>query len=257
MAEDAGRKLRSVFSADAIAPLQAWTSDQWVTLLKESMLQAPMVCVRAVPSAARASQLARQEEERLAACTDSLGEEGLQKLQDVLDEAMETNEAPCPEGILEAFAVPRVECISFIPVQTAVYPPQAAVAREAQVEEALAHFAHRHAIAPGHRAPPFSSLAAQLEELSAAKGGDGASVTSKQLEALPMFVQLDNVASDFVELRVVMSTEDLPQDLRPYLELYLEAAFSLAVRRRSGLPPSLSLSLAAFHGSTFIPHAEI
>ena len=229
--EDAGRKLRSVFSGDAMTPLQAWTSDEWVALLKESMLEAPMVCVRAVPSAARAAQLAKLEEERLAACTESLGKEGLQKLQDVLDEAMETNDTACPDGVLSGFAVPSVQCISLIPVQTAVYPPEAAAARQAQVDQALAHFAARHTLAPGHQAGCLHSLAEQLDQLSAAKAGGQAPITRQQIEALPVFVQLDNVPSDFVELRVVMSTEDLTQDQRAYLELYLEAAFSLPVRR--------------------------
>ena len=48
-----------------------------------------------------------------------------------------------------------------------------------------------------------------------------------------MYVQLDDVPSDFVELRVCLSTEELTEDERVYLELYLEAAFTLAVRRPS------------------------
>ena len=120
-----------------------------------------------------------------------------------------------------------------------MHPPEAAAARQAQVDQALAHFAARHSLAPGHQAGCLHSLAEQLDQLSAAKAGGQAPIARQQIEALPVFVQLDNVPSDFVELRVVMSTEDLTQDQRAYLELYLEAAFSLPVRRPAGLASCL------------------
>ena len=45
------------------------------------MLDVPMVCVRAVPAAARAEQLAAAEEARVAERIKDLGQEGLERLQ--------------------------------------------------------------------------------------------------------------------------------------------------------------------------------
>ena len=60
-----------------------------------------------------------------------------------VDEAVGANDTPVPDEILEAFKVPSVECISFIPVHTAVYPPQCAAARQEQTQLALVNFAEQ------------------------------------------------------------------------------------------------------------------
>jgi len=133
--------------------------------------------------------------------------------------------------------VPSVDSISFITMSAAVYPAAAAAARLAQTTIALRDFAQQQQLPPPpiHAAPaaaadlPLASspaaaaaaaadseaLARQLVDLCAARGGQ--LVTASELAALPVYVQLDDVPSDFVEIRVVLNTAPLRCALRPCL----------------------------------------
>ena len=232
--QDAANKLSSVFSEEALASFKAYSSDDWVALLKETMLEPPMVCVRAVPSAARAKQLEEEEEARVEARVKELGEQGLEELQRALDEAVEANETPVPDEVLEAFQVPSVDSISFINMSTAVFPASARAARLAQTEVALNHFheqlGSKITRGAGGASAGCDLLSRELAEMCAGKEGE---VSEGNLASLPVYVQLDDVPSDFVEIRVVLNTAPLSQQHRAYLELYLEACFSLPVRRRT------------------------
>ena len=42
--QDAALKLAAHFSDEALAPIKALTSDDWVALIKEAMLDPPLVC---------------------------------------------------------------------------------------------------------------------------------------------------------------------------------------------------------------------
>ena len=120
--------------------------------------------------------------------------------------------------------VPSVDSISFINMSTAVSPADAAAARLAQTSVALRDFAQQQqqlasaAPSAARALPPSSApvassaadssgLARELLDLCAAKGGHV--VTEAELAALPVYVQLDDVASDFVEIRVVLNTAPL------------------------------------------------
>ena len=109
-----------------------WTQ----ALLKETMLHGPMVCVSAVPSVTRAQELADLDQARLAQRCHDLGQEGLRKVQQTLDDAVASNESPVPDAVLQAFDVPSVDCISFIPIATAVYPAACKAERLAQLHDA-------------------------------------------------------------------------------------------------------------------------
>lgn len=49
--------------------------------------------------------------------------------------------------------------------------------------------------------------------------------------------KVDHVRSDFIEIRVVLNTDPLPPRLKLYLELYLEAAYSLPTVRDGAVVP--------------------
>ena len=239
--QDAALKLAAHFSDEALAPIKALTSDDWVALIKEAMLDPPLVCVHAVPSSARAADLASDNARRLQQRRAALGPDGLRKLQDRLDAALAENDEPVPDQILREFQIPSVDSISLVGISTAIYPPSARAARQEQTRDALGLFAQHHALtsdaaasAAAQSAETSESLPLRLHQLSAAaSAGCGGQVTEEEVKNMGMYVQLDDVASDFIELRVVLNTAFLSDSARQYLELYLEACFSLPVERRA------------------------
>lgn len=71
-----------------------------------------------MPSAALAERIEKEEEQRVADQVKKLGPEGLAKAQQELDEAKAAHDEAIPEEVLQAFPVPDVKSISWIPVQS-------------------------------------------------------------------------------------------------------------------------------------------
>ena len=69
--------------------------------------------------------------------------------------------------------------------------------------------------------PAQSEEKALEKHLRTAGGVDG----EQQLP--PFFVQFDNIPSLFVEVCAYIDTASIPDDLRPYIELYLAAMFEV------------------------------
>ena len=78
--------------------LAKWTSQDWVNLLKKYFIDAPFVNVRGKPSSTLAKTLAEKEEKRLDEQRKKLGDEGLKKAKEILDEAQVENNKPIPPG---------------------------------------------------------------------------------------------------------------------------------------------------------------
>ncbi|CAG8657149.1 528_t:CDS:10, partial [Cetraspora pellucida] len=54
------------------------------------------------------------------------------------------------------------------------------------------------------------------------------------LADIPYFIQFDHINSAFITISVYITTESIPIDLRPYLEIYLESFYSLPLNRPNG-----------------------
>lgn len=93
--------------------------------------------MRGKPSAALAERLESDEKARIAKQREDLGEAGLKKLEQELEEAKKEHEQPIPEKVLTDFPVPDVKSISWIPVQTANNGHRAQ-AGESELEKHLA-----------------------------------------------------------------------------------------------------------------------
>ncbi|KAG8964223.1 hypothetical protein FRC00_003325 [Tulasnella sp. 408] len=104
---------------DRYNELAEWTNDQWVKLLNKYIIDNAPVIVLGKPSASLPEKLAAEEKARIAAQKESLGEEGLAKKVQELEEAKKEHDRPIPQEMLTSFPVPPVSSINWIPVKGA------------------------------------------------------------------------------------------------------------------------------------------
>ncbi|KAL7748791.1 hypothetical protein RI367_005704 [Sorochytrium milnesiophthora] len=115
-----------------------YTKEQWVSLVKESLLDTPAVTCIGQPSAAMAERLAADEKARIKKQQETLGEAKLAKLGEKLDKAMEENNRPIPQHIITDFPIPSLD-INFPTVVTA------STAAKCKSENDLQKFVDEHA----------------------------------------------------------------------------------------------------------------
>jgi hypothetical protein len=163
---DCEDKLKSVFNAEK---LLTHTSEYWTALIKRTLLDTPVACVRAFPSTKKGDELAAAEEGRLASRAESLGEQGLASLAAKLDQANEANNAPIPPSIVSSFDVPDVQNVPFIPIVTATYP------------------------SPLPSSPGFGEGRVLRQKLDQGRDVGAA-------DGPPFYIQFDHVPSDFCEV---------------------------------------------------------
>ncbi|QRV76246.1 Zinc metalloprotease [Ceratobasidium sp. AG-Ba] len=180
--------------------LEKWSAEQWANLLTKYWINGPSVVVGAKPSSQLQDKLETEEKARVELQRKTLGDEGLAKLEKVLNEAKAEHDRPIPEGMLTSFPVPDVSSISWIPVQSARNDP----------------FSKSEVTSDSTGVPPLR------------KHLDADPVT------LPYFVQYDHVHSDFVTISAWISTTALPPHLRPYIGLYLGSFFALPITQTDG-----------------------
>lgn len=178
--------------------LRTWSSEQWGDLIQKYFVTPNRVIVRGKPSAAVAERLEKEEKARIEKQKATLGPEGLAQKAKELEEAKAEHDKPIPTEVLKSFPLPDVKSISWIPVQSV---QQAGAGRK-------------------------SGAPTVANDVSRHVSGDG--------PPLPFFVQYDHVKSDFVSVHAVLSLARLPSHLRPYVQVYLGAFFSLPVKRQSG-----------------------
>ncbi|KZT72760.1 hypothetical protein DAEQUDRAFT_663389 [Daedalea quercina L-15889] len=200
-AEDGSDLKASMDDIAYFAELRTWSSDQWATLLKKYYVNAARVIVQGKPSSAMAEKLKQDEQARIAAQNERLGPEGLAKAAQELEAAKKEHDKPIPQEILTSFPVPDIRTISFIPVQS-LQETGSGKGRKRTVEQTGNVELVKHVESDG---PP-----------------------------LPFFVQYDHVQSDFVAINVYFTLTKLPNRLRPYMQTYLSAFFSLPITRSNG-----------------------
>ena len=170
--------------------LNGWSERQWANFMKEWLADAKRITILGKPSAALAESLRVEEERRVASQVEKLGETGLKKLKDKLQEAKDLNERPIPEGMLEKYAIPPTDTIPFV----FTTPARSGLARE------------------------LGTLNNHIQQVIDAESSD-----------LALFIQFEHIPSNFVHLNVLINTSEMPVSLRPLLTLYLENFFNTPI----------------------------
>lgn len=187
-----GSTLRDLESLQEYDVLEAWTDQQWRDFLKKWISDAHHVSILGKPSMELANSLKKAEEARIAKRKEELGPDGLEKLKERLENAKKTNEKPIPPKVLDQWAVPGTESIHFIESSTA-----------------------RSGNARGLGVP---DNAAQ-KVIDAAPQG------------LPLFVQFEDVPTNFVHLTVHLGMSETAVKYKPLLPLFADNFFNSPVIR--------------------------
>jgi Zn-dependent M16 (insulinase) family peptidase len=165
-----GSTLTNLGSLDEYTKLESWTDEQWRTFLRKWISDAPHISLLGTPSKTLAEKLKAAEEARLAARKERLGEKGLAKLAEKLKAAIEKNDVKIPSSILQKWPVPGVESIHFIESTTA-----------------------------------RSGLARDLGRPS----NDIQNIVDGEKSKVPLFVQFENVPTNFVHLTLLLGTSQV------------------------------------------------
>ncbi|PVF93786.1 hypothetical protein CPB86DRAFT_714671 [Serendipita vermifera] len=181
------------------AELRNWTSEEWVACLTKWIIEPEMLVVRGKPSSTMSKGLETEENKRVQEQVFQLGQEGLEQKGKILEEAKEANEQPMPDRIAEALTIPKVDTISWIPVQSA-----STIADQDAIEEGAEDSAELR----GH--------------------------LSHDNCTLPYALHFDHVKSQFVTVTVLLSTADVPVDLKVFIHILEYMFFTSTVTLEDG-----------------------
>jgi len=152
------------------------------------------VAVVGKPSSKLAKDLEENENARIEAQKASLGEEGLLNLKRKLEHAQDENNKPIPEELIRKYKIPKLENVKFIETTTAVYRP---------ANHASSHVAR-------------NNIELYLD---------------KDPSSHPFDLVFSHTSTEFVTIRLYVTTKDLPVELLPYLSMYLNLFFALPLKR--------------------------
>lgn len=187
-----GSTLADLKSLKEYEILEHWTENQWREFLKKWISDAHHVSILGKPSMKLATSLKEAEEARLAKRKEDLGPEGLEKLAKRLEQAKTINEQPIPPEVLDRWEVPSTKSIHFI---------ESTTARSGKAR------------ALGVPSNPVQT------------------VIDKSAQGLPLFVQFEDVPTNFVHITVHIGTSETPMKFKPLLSLLADNFFNTPVMR--------------------------
>lgn len=187
-----GSTLKELETLQEYDVLENWTDEQWRTFLQKWLVDAHHVSVLGKPSLELATKLKAKEEARVAKRKEDLGAEGLKKLAERLDAAKSKNEVKIPDDVIDQWPVPGTESIHFI-------------------ESSTARSGKAKAVGVGKDAAQ--------EIIDQAKPG------------LPLFLQFENVPSNFVNVAVHVGTAQVPVELKPLMPIFIDNFFNTPIKR--------------------------
>jgi Zn-dependent M16 (insulinase) family peptidase len=187
-----GSTMMDVATLKEYEVLETWSEDQWRAFIKKYISDAAHVTILGIPSKKMSETLKKDEEHRVAAQKERLGEKGLKDLADKLEKAKAENDKEIPQKLLEEFAIPGTESIHFMDTITA--------------RSGAALKAGR----PDNK----------IQTLVDADKSDSS-----------LFIHFEHIPSNFVQLSVLISADSVPVQLRPLLSIYTEAFFNIPVQR--------------------------
>ncbi|KIW88018.1 uncharacterized protein Z519_11128 [Cladophialophora bantiana CBS 173.52] len=172
--------------------LTSWTEEQWKIFIRKHISDAPHVSTLGIPSARLSEKLKADEANRIEEQKARLGPEGLEKMQRKLEEAKAENDREIPRDLLGKFKVPLTDSIHFVTVL-------------------------------GARAGRALDLGRRNNKYQKIIDGDAKEV--------PLFLNFEHIPTNFTRVHMIISTETLPDDLRPLLAIYMEAFWTLPIKR--------------------------
>ncbi|KIV78033.1 hypothetical protein, variant [Exophiala sideris] len=174
--------------------LVSWSELQWKDFLKQYISDAPHVSILGVPSTRLSEKLKTDEASRIEQQKSKLGPDGLKKMQEKLDQAKAENDLEIPRDLLGQFKVPSTDSIHFVTTSGA----RAGLALEVGK--------------PKNRYQ---------------------NVIDNDAGHVALFLDFEHIPTNFARVNMIISTETLPDELRPLLSIYMEAFFNLPVKRGS------------------------
>lgn len=187
-----GSTLRDVATLKEYDVLEQWPEADWRAFINKWIADAHHISILGVPSQKVSDKLKNDEEARVAAQKERLGEKGLKELADKLEKAKAENDKEIPTEMLAEFQIPGTESIHFMETTTA---------------------RSGAALKAGHPDHPIQKI------IDADESG------------LPLFMHFEHIPSSFVQLSLLISAKSVPIQLRPLLSVYTEAFFAIPVQR--------------------------
>lgn len=189
-----GSTMRDVASLKEYDILEQWTQEQWREFIKKYISDANHVSILGVPSQKLSEKFKSDEEARVAAQKERLGEKGLKELADKLEKAKAENDKEIPEKLLADFKIPSTDSIHFMETIT--------------VRSGAA-------LKAGHSDHPLQKLID----------------SDAQKCELPIYMHFENIPSSFVQMSVLLNAQSVPIQLRPLLSIFTEAFFNIPLQR--------------------------
>ncbi|KAI0398328.1 Metalloenzyme, LuxS/M16 peptidase-like protein [Xylariaceae sp. FL0594] len=187
-----GSTLKDLASLKEYDVLEKWTDDQWRDFLRKWISDAHHVSILGKPSKALADKNKADEIARVEKRKQELGPEGLKELGQKVEDAKKQNDVEIPAALLEKWPVPPTESIHFIESQTA----RSGLARKLGVRDNSAQ-----------------------KQIDAAPSG------------LPLFVQFEDVPTNFVHITVHVGTSKLPVKYKPLMSIFSDNFFNTPIKR--------------------------
>lgn len=188
-----GSTLKDFASLGEYDVLEKWTDDQWRAFLKKWISDAHHVSILGKPSLKLADKQKAEEVARIEERKNELGPEGLKDLEEKLDEAKKQNEVEIPNSLLETWPVPPTDSINFIQSQTA----RSGLARKLGTHE--------------------NSAQGVIDKVTPG--------------LLPLFVQFEDVPTNFVHITVHVGASKVPVKYKPLLPIFSDNFFNTHINR--------------------------
>lgn len=172
--------------------LKAWTEQQWKDFIVKYISSANHISIIGKPSASLSEKLKADEAKRIEDQIKELGEKGLAECAKRLEEAKAENDKEIPHSVLAKFKVPPTDSIHFVTTSSARVGPALKVGRPTNKYQ---------------------------------------SIIDKDAKDMFMFMDFEHIPSNFARVNLMLSTENVPVELRPLLPIYMEAFFNLPIKR--------------------------
>ena len=177
---------------DYTVHLKSWTEKQWKDFIRHYISDAHHISMLGKPSSKMSDKLKQDEIKRIEDQQKRLGPEGLLECEKRLEAAKEENDKEIPHSILAKFKVPPTDSIHFVTTSSARVGPALEVGRPSNKYQ---------------------------------------TIVEKDSENMPLFIDFEHIPSNFARVNLIMSTEQIPVELRPLIPIYLEAFFNLPIKR--------------------------
>ncbi|KAF2749468.1 zinc metalloprotease-like protein [Sporormia fimetaria CBS 119925] len=191
-ARDGSDLYHSLSSLKDFEELEKWSEADWRAFANKWLVENNHVSILGKPSKALAEKIKSDEAARIKAQQEKLGEDGLKKLAQKLEDAKAQNDKPIPEGMISDLKVPGAESIHLFKTVTA-----------------------------------RSGLAKSL----GVTPSDVQNIVDKDENGFPLFIHYEHFSSSFVHFGIALGTAGIPTELKPLLGVYLGNFFATPIMK--------------------------